>query len=450
MTQWFVYLVMACVVAAQDTELPVPCAETTPRFGLSMIVKNEAAVIERSLSSIKPYLDYYVIVDTGSTDDTIAEIGQVMEGVPGVVVQRPWVNFAHNRNEALDLLRPVVDFAVFLDADDLFVADAAFPGKGFGLTRDTRAAWIPLQYGSLRYRRIGVVRTDTAYRWHGVVHEVLYDVTGTEPLDSIRTLDHCHIQVIGGGHRSQDPAKYLKDAKALEKYIEEHPQDTRAQFYLAQSYRDAGYNDKAIQAYEDRVTMGGWREEVFWSLYQLALVRNTDDAFARAARFAPWRVEPLYHRARLARERDDHTMALAMARLGFYKRRPDHLPSDTLFHDRDIYEYGILFELSVAAYYDRSHDEFEHWTNYLIYLNDSVPQPWRSYAHFNRRWFRDAPKPDYPQSMEAVDKSLEDVKRAKEAWKKTEQGKLHEEAVARILAHQDDKDKKEKPSTMQQ
>ena len=37
---------------------------------LTMIVKNEAHCIHESFDSIRKYINYYVIVDTGSTDDT--------------------------------------------------------------------------------------------------------------------------------------------------------------------------------------------------------------------------------------------------------------------------------------------------------------------------------------------------------------------------------------------
>ena len=37
---------------------------------LTVICKNESKVIERMLNSVLPILDYYVIVDTGSTDGT--------------------------------------------------------------------------------------------------------------------------------------------------------------------------------------------------------------------------------------------------------------------------------------------------------------------------------------------------------------------------------------------
>jgi cellulose synthase/poly-beta-1,6-N-acetylglucosamine synthase-like glycosyltransferase len=42
-----------------------------PKVGVSMIVKNEGKVLRRCLESVKDHVDEIVIVDTGSTDDTI-------------------------------------------------------------------------------------------------------------------------------------------------------------------------------------------------------------------------------------------------------------------------------------------------------------------------------------------------------------------------------------------
>ena len=40
-----------------------------------MIVKNEVKVLPRLFGSLKDYIDYYVIVDTGSTDETKGNFG---------------------------------------------------------------------------------------------------------------------------------------------------------------------------------------------------------------------------------------------------------------------------------------------------------------------------------------------------------------------------------------
>ena len=54
--------------------LQIAQADTKPKICLNMIVKNEEPVIERCLATVKPHIDYWVIVDTGSSDNTIKKI----------------------------------------------------------------------------------------------------------------------------------------------------------------------------------------------------------------------------------------------------------------------------------------------------------------------------------------------------------------------------------------
>ena len=92
-----------------------------PRICLSMIVKNESPVIHRCLASVRPWIDHWVIVDTGSSDGTQDQVRAALAGVPGSLHERPWQDFAHNRNEALDLARAQADYVLFIDADEQLV-----------------------------------------------------------------------------------------------------------------------------------------------------------------------------------------------------------------------------------------------------------------------------------------------------------------------------------------
>ena len=74
-----------------------------PKVCLNMIVKNENRIIERCLESTKPLIDYWIIVDTGSTDGAQEIIKEFMKDIPGEFYERPWVNLEHNRNETLHL-----------------------------------------------------------------------------------------------------------------------------------------------------------------------------------------------------------------------------------------------------------------------------------------------------------------------------------------------------------
>jgi glycosyltransferase involved in cell wall biosynthesis len=62
---------------------------------LVMIVKNESEVIRRCIESVKDYIDYWVICDTGSTDDTKKIIQETMDefGIKGELHDREWVDY---------------------------------------------------------------------------------------------------------------------------------------------------------------------------------------------------------------------------------------------------------------------------------------------------------------------------------------------------------------------
>ena len=101
---------------ATTTVAPAPFISTnnakkTKTITLCMIVKDEARVIERCLASVLPLIDYWVIVDTGSTDGTQEKIRKFFEnvGIPGELHERPWKDFGHNRSEALELARSKAD-----------------------------------------------------------------------------------------------------------------------------------------------------------------------------------------------------------------------------------------------------------------------------------------------------------------------------------------------------
>ena len=67
---------------------PEATKDPSQRICLAMIVKNEAKIIARCLTGLKPLIDHWVIVDTGSTDGTMGEIARAISDIPGVLVQR--------------------------------------------------------------------------------------------------------------------------------------------------------------------------------------------------------------------------------------------------------------------------------------------------------------------------------------------------------------------------
>src|ERR1700753_2915568 len=120
---------------------------------LNMIVKDEAPVIRRCLDSVRPLIDYWVIVDTGSTDGTQEIIREHLKDVSGELHERPWRDFAHNRSEALTLARGHGDYVLVIDADEVLQI-----AQGFELPALTCDSYnIHVLYGGCSYmpRQLG-------------------------------------------------------------------------------------------------------------------------------------------------------------------------------------------------------------------------------------------------------------------------------------------------------
>ena len=334
-----------------------PRVEGRRNICLCMIVKNETPVLPRLFRSVKDYIDYYVIVDTGSTDDTIALIRREMSGygIEGEVHERPWVNFGVNRQQALELAVAAnkCDWLLFIDADEeLGVSDPKFyeklePGVSYDIEKH--------QSGT-RYAVPHLVNIKASrFRWEGVVHNYLVTVAGSKT----RKLRH-DVWIVyhhGQGAKSHgltQEQKYLRDAKLLEEDLAKNPGNPRSQFYLGQSYRDAGHHAKAYVEYKKRARMEGWAEEKFVAQLEAArAAQRLEEAeeivvreYLEAYELRPTRVEPLHDLARYFRMKGQYGKAYAFARTGVELERPD----DQLFINQHIYDWRMLDELSVAAY----------------------------------------------------------------------------------------------------
>ena len=331
---------------------------TTPsrKVCLNMIVKNEAAVIRRCLDSVRPIIDYWVIVDTGSTDGTQDIIREHMRDLPGELHERPWRDFAHNRSEALDLARGKSEYTLIIDADDALEIG---PGGGLPpLAADSYS--IDIADTTIAYRRTQLVRSALPWRYEGVLHEYITcdDAGPSGHLSGIR-MRRNH-----DGARRKDPQTYRRDAAVLEAALETETSAfllSRYRFYLAQSYRDCGEREKALENYLIRAEMGFWPQEVFVSLYYAAQLKEwlgypeqeVIDAYVRASDALATRSEALHAASRFCRHRKRYEEGYQLAKRGLAIA----MPADGLFVERWVYETGLLDEFSVNAYWSGHYAE---------------------------------------------------------------------------------------------
>lgn len=376
-----------------------------------MIVRQEARVIARCLASLKPHINSWAIVDTGSTDGTQDIIRRELAGIPGKLVELPWKGFAGSRNDALELARVVGgtgsdSYMLTLDADEVLIwpKTAQMAPK---LVDDVYGIRFTLVDGDSTWQRVLLAKLSLPWRWVGDVHEHL-DCAPVEPVKTLITGAVVESYTDGGRARPRkysifdympegaqfawSTTKYRRDSAVLESMSEANPEDARSVFYLAQSYTGAREVDKAIETYKKRITMGGWGEEVFFSLFQIAgLMEARGDtwqdvvtAHLAAYNARPTRAEPLWALAVLYNDRGMPALAEMYARKAASMPRP----TDCLLVMESVYEYRATDELAASLGRLQRFDEALTVLEELV-KRPKLPQTERERAEGNIAYLRE-------------------------------------------------------------
>lgn len=333
-------------------------------IALCMIVKDEAHIIQRCLENLRPLLDYVLIVDTGSSDGTQQVIQDFLDQwqLPGGVIEEPWQNFAYNRSFALAELRQqtLIDYALMLDADEVLVYQADFDPVSFKASLDCDIYDIQTRYGNAVYWRPQLFSNRLPFAFKGVLHEYL-DTSGQYRRgQAIGFYNH----PLQDSRRSFNPKKFQDDAAVLEQALRTESDPfliSRYTFYLAQSYRDCGNRPRALECYLRRAEQGYWAQEVFVSLLNAgrlreALGQSSADiiqTYLAAYEVAPDRLEALHDAMRHCRNSGKYQQAYLLGKQAVANRQ---LP-DGLFVEPWIYDYGLLDEFSLAAYWSGHYAE---------------------------------------------------------------------------------------------
>lgn len=314
-----------------------------------MIVRNEEENIARALASVRPFISTWVIIDTGSTDRTMDIIRDTYHDIPGLLLQRPWVNFGHNRSEALAACMGSMDWAIMLDADDTM--EGVPPPSELWTRTDIDGFVVQIQHKNILHRRIQIFNMKSMWIYRGAVHE--HPLCAKQNPVIVALPDSITMKTRCEGYRSRNPNKYLDDADLLLKDYQQDPTYLRTVFYLAQSYRDAGDFVNAIKYYKEYITSPykTWQQEVY--ICMMNIVQLTDDK-EEAMKYAwdsieicPHRIEAVYallQKWRTNKYTPNHQLyALA----NYCKNR---MPGDNdLFTVSDVYVWGMDFETAIVA-----------------------------------------------------------------------------------------------------
>ena len=328
----------------------------TQHILILLMVRNEGRIIGRCMraaaAAAKEAVSAFVLADTGSTDDTvaIATATAASLAIPIHVAQHTWQNFGHNRTLSYQAaqayaaqagLDPATTYALALDGDMVLSGElppVPLTAPGYHLIQ---------RAGSLEYANTRLLRLDIPWTCVGATHEY-WDGPQIAPLQPPTLwIDDRN----DGGCKSD---KFERDERLLLADLAADPSNCRTHFYLAQTYKCLGRLDDSIAWYKRRISLGGWYEEVWYSMYslvdlylKLSQPEKAEVWAARAHAFNPYRAEHYYALCKYYRENSIHWKAAHYYHVGKAVKRPPV----ALFLEAPVYEHLFDYENTILSYY---------------------------------------------------------------------------------------------------
>jgi len=242
---------------------------------LTMIVKNAGDSLDDVLKHNFSLFDRWTILDTGSTDNTIDIINSVLVGKKkGQLFQEPFINFRDSRNRCIDLAGNECKFIIMLDdtykiEQDLRKFLITVRGDQFSDSFSLYIKSNDSEYGSNR-----IIKSDSGLRYIYKLHEVI------SPKNNINVIIPMHWTYIFDYRsdymekRTMDRKKY--DLKILHEMVEDEPNDSRALYYLGQTYNLLDRYESALEFFLKRVDHQdeGFIQEKIDACFEAARVCN--------------------------------------------------------------------------------------------------------------------------------------------------------------------------------
>jgi len=177
--------------------LPMPVPPTQLSLCIAVIMRNEATAIANMIASAATVATSFVVLDTGSTDQSVAMAEAALHATrkPFILRTHPGGRFDEMRNAALDLVPPGTDWVLMLDADEELVPEdhtpllallADTPHDALALPRYNFTG--PDKSGEVTPypdRQVRLLRVSAGLRYSGAVHETIRGApAGLVPLDA--------------------------------------------------------------------------------------------------------------------------------------------------------------------------------------------------------------------------------------------------------------------------
>jgi glycosyltransferase involved in cell wall biosynthesis len=210
-----------------------------------MIVRNEAAVIEECLSSIAGHVDEIVVVDTGSSDETLS----LAERHGARILLCPWDNdFSGPRNAAIEAATG--DWILYIDADERISVSGQGRLSDCIDEPDLIAVKLRLQprCGYTTYHEYRLFRRDPRIRFVGCIHErVAPSIWEVAEADGLR-IGTSEVLISHVGYEGDLTRKHHRNLPLLRRAVEQNPGRVFCWTHLGETLAALGKGDEAEKA----------------------------------------------------------------------------------------------------------------------------------------------------------------------------------------------------------
>ncbi len=260
-------------VHSNSTNIKIPSFKPKDGISLCMIVRNEANCLADCLTSISPYVDEMIVVDTGSTDDT----KEIAANCGAKIYDFEWTDsFAEARNYSL--LKAKYKWIFWMDADDIINEECGsrlrrtveqYADKNVAFQVQVKIPAPDKQYNDTVVDHIKLFPNIPSLRFEHRIHEQI--------LPSLR---RANIAVINSEiyvtHANYDRSvigqskKRLRDFHLLEQDLRDHPEHPFVLFNLAMTYLYATREYEVAAHYILRcLKVSHWQDSIVRKAYAI-------------------------------------------------------------------------------------------------------------------------------------------------------------------------------------
>lgn len=346
-------------------------------INLCVMVKNGGDNFKNFLKSNMNLIDKWTILDTGSTDNTIDIINEILvDKKDGKLYQEPFINFRDSRNRLLDLADEECKFTIMLD-DTYLVKGKLREFLNFVRGDQYSSSFsIHINNNDIEYSSNRILKSQCKLRYVYKIHEVISEK------DNIIVNIPCEISNI-----FDDNPEYLQkrtllrlqsDLKLLYEELEEDPNNPRTYYYLGQTYNLLeDYNNSYkyfLKRYEFKNS--GLIQERFSAILRAGRIANynlnlkweiCEDLYLKATKIDESRPEPLYFIGIHYYLKNDYTMAFYYLKKAFELGVPIESQYDLIinlyYHYIPKFIAKIAYGLNEYAIGEKASDFFISYSN---------------------------------------------------------------------------------------